>query len=67
MLEPPKENPKVLGSASEICKAFQIGEHRLNWWRQQPGFPVKLICGRLTGHKEAIEEYMKTFISKHGT
>jgi len=67
MLKPPAEKPKVLASAAEICRAFEIGEHRLMWWRQQPGFPVKMICGRLTGHKESIEEFMKSYIAQPGT
>lgn len=65
MLKPlaPDEKTQILGSAAEICQVFQIGQNRLTWWRQQPGFPVRIICGRLTGHRGEIEEFMKKVIS----
>ncbi len=67
MLKPSEGKSKMLNSVEEICQAFQIGEHRLEWWRSQPGFPVKIICGRLTGHKDDIENFMKVYILKPGT
>lgn len=64
MLSPPKESPKILQSADEIKQVFQWGEDRLDWWRKQPGFPARVVCGRLTCHKGAVEEFIKNFLEK---
>ncbi len=55
---------KILNNAEEICQAFQIGKRRLNWWRQQPGFPIHMICGRVTGHYDDIERFMREYLLK---
>jgi len=63
MLEPPKEQPKILQGSDEIKQAFQWGDDRLAWWRKQPGFPAKIVCGRLTCHKIAVEEFIKGYLT----
>lgn len=61
MIAPPNRKLNILYGKEEICRAFQIGEKRLRKWRDR-GMPVKLIDGRLTGHYEAIENFIRIWV-----
>lgn len=61
MIPPAKEQPRVLQSKDEICRAFQIGEVRLRKWRDR-GLPVKVVDGRLMGHYDEIESFIKFWL-----
>lgn len=61
MIPPAKQPSKILQSREEICQAFQIGRRRLEKWRER-GLPVRIVDGRLTGHYDAIESFIRIYV-----
>ena len=61
MIPPPKNPSKLLQSKEEICQAFQMGEKRLEKWKDR-GLPIKIVDGRWMGHYDAIDEFIKSFL-----
>jgi len=61
MISPPKQASRILQSRDEICQAFQIGGKRLQKWRER-GLPVRVIDGRLMGHYDEIEKFIKVWV-----
>jgi len=61
MIPPSKQQSKILVTKMEICRAFQIGEKRLEIWIQR-GLPVKKVDGQWMGHYDAIEKFIKIFL-----
>lgn len=62
MIPPAKRDSKILQSKEEICRAFQMGETRLRKWRGR-GLPVKVVDGRLIGHYDEIESFIRIWVA----
>lgn len=56
-----KRELMILTGQEEICSVFNLGRRRLERWRER-GLPVKVIDGRLTGHFDDIQNFIRIWL-----